>query len=147
MQRYFGLRGSSLNAATIVLVVCPAFLCYGYNQAVAGGLLTAIVRPYVPETGYHQHSGAQQHLNSNVQGQSVCYSIHACVKPYTILTLFLFRYGNCSVYNCRNVCALSCIFLGDLLGRRRTIFLASGVSIMGRFLCLRPSHLLSLSRE
>jgi len=30
--------------------------------------------------------------------------------------------------------ALSCIFLGDLLGRRRTIFLASGVSIIGAIL-------------
>jgi len=80
MQRYFGLRGSSLNAATIVLVVCPAFLCYGYNQAVAGGLLT--LQSFVltfPKLDTINTQGAQQHLNSNVQGQSVCYIIHACV--------------------------------------------------------------------
>lgn len=69
MKRYFGLRGSSLNHATIILVVCPAFLCFGYNQAVAGGVLT--LRSFVqtfPEMDTLNTTGAKEHYNSTIQG-------------------------------------------------------------------------------
>jgi len=50
---------------------------------------TAIVRPYVPETGYHQHSGSSTAFKFECPG-SVCllYYTRMCIKPYTILTLF-----------------------------------------------------------
>jgi len=66
---FFGLRGNSLNAATIVLIVMPAFTCFGYNQAVAGGVLTlkAFVQTF-PEMDTVFTTGAQQHYNSTIQG-------------------------------------------------------------------------------
>ena len=38
--KYFGLRGSALVNVMIALVVCPAYMMLGYNNAVVGGLLT-----------------------------------------------------------------------------------------------------------
>ena len=71
MQRYWGLRGSRLNLATIFLVVLPAYVCYGYNQAVAGGILT--LRSFVstfPEMDTVYTTGAENKFNSNIQGLS-----------------------------------------------------------------------------
>lgn len=71
MGRYFGLRGSSLNIATILLVVCPAYICFGYNLAVAGGMLT--LQSFVdqfPQMDTISTKGAQNKLNSDIQGLS-----------------------------------------------------------------------------
>lgn len=69
MPPYFGLRGTSLSRAIIFLVVCPAFVTYGYNLSVAGGLLT--LQPFVktfPELDTLNTEGAQQRHNSTIQG-------------------------------------------------------------------------------
>jgi hypothetical protein len=70
MSPYFGLRGSRLNAAVIILVVCPAFLCYGYNQGVMGGILTlkSFIHAF-PQMDTLDTKGAEQHLNSQIQGE------------------------------------------------------------------------------
>ncbi|KAH8429639.1 putative MFS sugar transporter [Aspergillus melleus] len=112
MQPYFGLRGALLNRAIIWLVVCPAFLCYGYNQGVTGGLLTLkSFSETFPEMNTLTTTGEQQRYNSTIQG--------TVVALYTVGGIF----GS-----------LSCIYLGDLLGRRRVIFLTSAVSIIGAIL-------------
>ncbi|OJJ97772.1 hypothetical protein ASPACDRAFT_1858499 [Aspergillus aculeatus ATCC 16872] len=112
MSPYFGLRGSQLERAVMWLVVCPAFVCYGYNQAVTGGLLTleSFVKTF-PQMNTLTTTGAQQNYNSTIQG--------TVVALYTVGGIF----GS-----------LSCIYLGDLLGRRRVIFLASAVSMIGAIL-------------
>lgn len=112
MQRFWGFRGSRLNAATIVLIVMPAFLCFGYNQAVAGGVLTleSFVSTF-PQLDTVNTTGAQAHYNSTIQG--------TVIALYTLGAMF----G-----------ALSCIWLGDVLGRRRTIFLATFTSMIGAIL-------------
>ncbi|KAL3467280.1 general substrate transporter [Aspergillus heterothallicus] len=112
MAPYFGLRGSLLNRAIIWLVVCPAFLCYGYNQGVTGGLLTlaSFVKAF-PSMDTLTTTGEQQHYNSTIQG--------TVVALYTVGGIF----GS-----------LSCIYLGDLLGRRKVIFWTSAVSIIGAVL-------------
>lgn len=78
MAPYFGLRGSSLSRAIIMLAVCPAFICYGYNLTVAGGLLT--LESFVdifPQLDTINTKGAQQRYNSTIQGihtfQSACF--------------------------------------------------------------------------
>jgi len=73
MQRFWGFRGSRLNAATIVLIVMPAFLCFGYNQAVAGGVLTleSFVNTF-PQLDTVNTTGAQAHYNSTIQGKTGC---------------------------------------------------------------------------
>ncbi|KAL4920742.1 general substrate transporter [Aspergillus aurantiobrunneus] len=112
MQPYFGLRGTQLNRAAIWLVVCPAFVCYGYNQGVTGGLLTleSFVQTFPPMDTLTT-TGEEQRYNSTIQG--------TVVALYTVGGIF----GS-----------LSCIYLGDLLGRRKVIFLTSAVSIIGAVL-------------
>lgn len=72
MAPYFGLRGSALSRAIICLVVCPAFITYGYNLSVAGGLLTleSFVETF-PQIDTVNTTGAQQHYNSTIQGMSL----------------------------------------------------------------------------
>ncbi len=69
MAPYFGLRGSALSRAIIALVVCPAFVTYGYNLSVAGGLLTldAFVESF-PQLDTINTEGDEQHYNSTIQG-------------------------------------------------------------------------------
>ncbi len=71
MKRFWGLRGSRLNIATILMVVCPAYLCYGYNQAVTGGVLTleSFVNVF-PQLDTINTTGAQSKFNENIQGLS-----------------------------------------------------------------------------
>ncbi|PWY79012.1 MFS sugar transporter [Aspergillus eucalypticola CBS 122712] len=112
MQPYFGLRGALLNRAIIWLVVCPAFVCYGYNQGVTGGLLTLeSFAETFPQMNTLTTTGAQQHYNSTIQG--------TVVALYTVGGIF----GS-----------LSCIYLGDLLGRKKVIFITSAISIIGALL-------------
>lgn len=70
---YLGLRGSSLTRTIIGLVVCPAFVTYGYNLSVAGGLLTleSFVETF-PQLDTLNTSGSQQHYNSTIQGALPC---------------------------------------------------------------------------
>lgn len=112
MQRYFGLRGRSLNAALIWALIMPAYLLFGYNNAVAGGLLDlpAWVARF-PQIDTVSTIGAQKSHNSQIQGTVV-----AC---YTLGALF----G-----------ALSCTLIGDWLGRKRTIMLGACVTCIGSIL-------------
>ncbi|KAJ5483089.1 hypothetical protein N7539_006535 [Penicillium diatomitis] len=109
MARYLGLRGHRLNLATILLVVLPAYMCFGYNLAVAGGLLTmpSFIQEF-PDLDTVNDSSVHR---SNVQG--------------TVIALFTLggMFG-----------ALSTIFLGDFLGRRRVIFIGSALVIVGSLL-------------
>ncbi|KAF9889534.1 hypothetical protein FE257_007244 [Aspergillus nanangensis] len=112
MQQYFGFRGALLNRAIIWLVVCPAFLTYGYNQGVMGGLLTLkSFAETFPEMNTLTSPEEDRHYNSTIQG--------TVVALYTVGGIF----GS-----------LSCIYLGDLLGRRKVIFWTSAVSIIGAIL-------------
>lgn len=76
MKKYFGFRGSRLNHATIYLIVCPAFLCFGWNQAVVGGVLTltSFVKTF-PDMDTINLTGnltsAQILVNSRIQGTFV----------------------------------------------------------------------------
>ncbi|KAJ7451122.1 putative MFS sugar transporter [Mycena latifolia] len=112
MQKYFGLRGESLNAALVWAVIMPAYLLFGYNNGVAGGLLDlpAWVELF-PQIDTVNTKGAQKAHNSHVQG--------TVVAVYTLGALF----G-----------ALSCTLIGDRLGRRRTIMLGAVVTCVGSIL-------------
>lgn len=109
MQPYFGLRGTSLNAALIWAVIMPAYLLFGFNNAVAGGLLDlpAWVALF-PKIDTVHTTGAQKSHNSQIQG--------TVVAVYTLGGLF----G-----------ALSCILIGDKLGRRHTMMLGALVTTLG----------------
>ncbi|KAE8154430.1 general substrate transporter [Aspergillus avenaceus] len=106
------LQGEALRFAQIFLIVCPSFILFGYNQSGVGGLtdFPSWIRQF-PEIDTVNTTGAQKSHNSTVQG--------AVVASYTIGALF----GS-----------LICTWIGDILGRRRTIFIAACIALVGQVL-------------
>ncbi|KAJ5554719.1 hypothetical protein N7535_007165 [Penicillium sp. DV-2018c] len=112
LKPYFGLRGNALVRAAVWLVVYPCFTCYGYNMSVAGGLLTLdSFNAQFPRMDTIHTVGALNKENSQLQG--------TVIALYTVGGIF----GS-----------LSCIYLGDLWGRRKVIFITSFISIIGAIL-------------
>jgi MFS family permease len=109
---FFGFTGSKLRTAQMWAVIFPAYILFGYNQAVAGPLLDlpSWVKTF-PSIDTADTTGAQQAENARVQG--------TVVAMYTLGCFF----G-----------ALSCIYLGDRLGRIRMIQLGSAIHVIGAIL-------------
>ncbi|CAI7587366.1 unnamed protein product [Penicillium glandicola] len=102
------LKGKSLSLV-IGLVGAVGFILQGYDQAVANGLLTlgSFIAVF-PQIDTVNTSGSVKSHNSTIQGTTVA----------------IYEVG----------CALgagSCAFLGDRLGRRKTIFLAGCIALVG----------------
>lgn len=80
MQKYWGLRGSRITIAALVLIVGPAYTCFGYNQGVAGNVLTlpTFIETF-PSLDTVTTTGKQEQHNSTVQGIVLAQirSIHA----------------------------------------------------------------------
>ncbi|CAN8105411.1 unnamed protein product [Discula destructiva] len=112
MPTYFGLKGRPLQAATIWAVILPSYILFGYNNAVAGGLLSlpSWLETF-PEIDTANTTGSQKADNSRLQG--------TVVALYTLGCLF----G-----------ALDCIWLGDKLGRKKTMMLGAFINIIGSLL-------------
>ncbi|KAF9884991.1 hypothetical protein FE257_000814 [Aspergillus nanangensis] len=107
------LQGRSLSLAQLLLVVCPVFILFGYNQAGVGGL--ASVDSWTktfPEIDTTHTTGATKSHNSTIQG--------VVISTFTLGAL---------------VGALSCSFLGDIFGRRKSIFAGSLATLIGEVLC------------
>ncbi|KAJ5584644.1 hexose carrier protein [Penicillium hispanicum] len=101
-----------LRIAQIILIVVPAFLIFGYNQAGAGPLATLPSWVQVfPEIDTIHAKGALEAKNSTGKG--------AVIAAFQIGAL---------------MGALSCIFLSDRLGRRKTIFIGSILTTIGQLL-------------
>ncbi|KAL5335528.1 general substrate transporter [Aspergillus crustosus] len=96
----------------IPLVLAPAYIVFGYNQSGPGGLVNfpSWVKQF-PEIDTVNTTGAQNSHNSTVQGAVVaCFSLGAL-------------FGS-----------LACTWIGNRLGRRRTIFLGACVCFIGQTL-------------
>ncbi|CAG8323007.1 unnamed protein product [Penicillium salamii] len=110
MARFFGLRGNSLNIMAILGVLMPGILTTGYNASSLGGVLELRnFEDQFPEldiSASHNKSHA-----STIQG--------LVVSAYAIGVFF----GT-----------LSCIWLGDRFGRRRTIMAGASTQIIGSVL-------------
>lgn len=114
MPRFLGLRGRRLNRATLLGVTMPAVMLFGYNTSLLGGVLTL-------------DSFDRQFPSIDVADASVDRAEirHRSTIQGTVMALFAVGglFG-----------ALSCIGLGDLLGRRLVIMVASCVQIIGAVL-------------
>lgn len=68
MAKYFGLRGRRLEQAIIWTVILPTYILFGYNNAVAGGLLSlpSFVETF-PRIDTLNTTGATKANNSRVQ--------------------------------------------------------------------------------
>lgn len=109
---FFGLTGRKLRTAQMWTVILPAYILFGYNQAAMGGLLglDTFIATF-PRINTETTTGAVQAENARIQG--------TVVALYTLGCFF----G-----------ALSCIQLGDRLGRIRMIELGAFVHIIGAVL-------------
>jgi len=109
---FFGLTGRKLRTAQMWTVILPAYILFGYNQAAMGGLLglDTFIATF-PRINTETTTGAVQAENARIQG--------TVVALYTLGCFF----G-----------ALSCIQLGDRLGRIRMIQLGAFVHIIGAVL-------------
>ncbi|KAL9054988.1 MAG: hypothetical protein Q9162_003843 [Coniocarpon cinnabarinum] len=102
----FGLRGKSLEWGLVWAVIFPAYTLFGWNNGIAGSLLD--LESWVatfPRIDTLNTSGSQKQTNAQIQG--------TVVAMYTLGAFF----GS-----------LSCIFISDPLGRRKTM--AVGISVM-----------------
>ncbi|TKA45403.1 hypothetical protein B0A49_12910, partial [Cryomyces minteri] len=107
-NRYFGLKGVKLNIA-IGTIAGLDFLLFGYDQGVMGGLLTLPSFTKVfPEINVAGAPPARQNHVSVIQGISV--------GSYNVGCFF----G-----------AVATIWVGDILGRRKTIFVGSTIMVVG----------------
>ncbi|RDW62717.1 MFS general substrate transporter-13 [Coleophoma crateriformis] len=112
--RYFGLRGQKLNNAVGIIAGLDFFL-FGYDQGVMGGLLTlgsfVDTFPEINTTKYTLSNGypasVVNHV-STIQGISVASYNVGCF-----------------------IGAVLTIFIGDILGRRKMIFLGSTIMVIG----------------
>ncbi|KAJ9611136.1 hypothetical protein H2200_004319 [Cladophialophora chaetospira] len=112
-KRYLGLTGTRLNIA-IGIIAGVDFLLFGYDQGVMGGLLTlpafTKIFPEINTTaeGLRGLSQSQADHRSTIQGISIASYNLGCFTG-----------------------AVACIWIGDILGRRKTIFLGSSIMVVG----------------
>ncbi|KAJ5950042.1 hypothetical protein N7454_001626 [Penicillium verhagenii] len=115
------LRGKNLGRV-IGVIGAVGFILQGYDQAVANGLLTlASFIAVFPQIDTLNTSGAQKSHNSTIQGTTVAIYEVGCALG-----------------------AFSCGFLGDRLGRRKTIFLAGCIALVGIIIQATPFSLAQL---
>lgn len=108
-----GLRGHNLSLAQLFLIVAPSFILFGYNQAGVGGLIS--LKDWVktfPEIDTVNTTGATKSHNATIQG--------VVVATFVLGAL---------------VGALSCMFTGDVFGRRKIVFAAAVLTLIGEVLC------------
>ncbi|KAI4737473.1 general substrate transporter [Aureobasidium sp. EXF-12298] len=114
-KRYYGLTGTKLNIAVGVIAGLD-FLLFGYDQGkqhssgVMGGLLTlgSFTRTFPEINTEYPPAGVSKAYTSTVQGISIaCYNLGCFVG------------------------ALMTIWIGDWLGRRKTIFVGSAIMVVG----------------
>jgi sugar porter (SP) family MFS transporter len=113
------LTGKKLEVAQLLLVVMPAFVLFGYNQSGVGGLLS--LRDFAetfPEMDTVTTTGAVKTHKKTIQG--------TVVAMFTIGAL---------------LGALSCSKLGDMLGRRKLIFVAACLTLIGEILQCSSFHI------
>lgn len=109
MQEFYGLRGTKLNIA-IAIIAGLDFALFGYDQGVMGGLLTlpSFLSLFPQINTQSPPPGWSSSRASNVQGITV--------GAYTLGCFF----G-----------AVATIWLGNFLGRKKTIFIGSSIMIVG----------------
>ncbi|POS84589.1 hypothetical protein EPUL_005421 [Erysiphe pulchra] len=113
------LRGNALSVAQIGLIVAPSFILFGYNQAGIGGLLSLPNwTKTFPEIDTFHTTGAEKSQNAVFQGLVVASFVIGAIAA-----------------------CIACMFLGDILGRRKSIFIGGVLSLVGEVICSTSNSL------
>ncbi|KAI1245587.1 hypothetical protein MGN70_012477 [Eutypa lata] len=116
---FLGFQGSSLTLAQLFLVVCPAFVLFGYNQSGLGGLVgLQDWSQTFPRIDTLNTEGAQKDNNATIQG-------------LVVATFTLGALPGC----------LSCAYTADRFGRRTVIFVGALLTLIGEVLEASAFHL------
>lgn len=109
VKSYLGQTGHALNMLQMALIVLPAYVCFGYNQAGLGGLLTEDnwVKTF-PQIDTVNTTGSTKSKNSTLQGFVVATFVIGALMG-----------------------ALLCSWSGDKFGRRNVIFFAGVCALIG----------------
>ncbi|KAJ5107637.1 general substrate transporter [Penicillium angulare] len=112
MKLAFGLRGNRLTAGHVATVIIPAYICFGYLNAVSSGIVDrqSWVTQF-PQLDTVNTTGAVKSQNSRVEGTVVALSHLGCLFS-----------------------SIGCIFVGDKFGRKRTFMLGLFITIVGSIL-------------
>ena len=112
MKPYFGLKGHKLRIMMLLTLVIPCMINHGYDQGVTGGLLTL--------PSFVAQFPAIDTVNATPENASQRATLEGSVVAlYTLGAVF----G-----------ALSCLWVGDRFGRRRTIAVGITLNIVGYIL-------------
>ncbi|KAF4445210.1 sugar transporter [Fusarium acutatum] len=136
---FFGLRGRKLQIVQIWAVILPCYLFsvsiyrFGYNNSIAGGFLSlpSWLETFPALDTVHTKGATKDH-NSTLQ---VCSSASSILPPPFCYHLADWIPGKGTVVamytlGCLFGC-LSCIWLGDKLGRKKTIIFGALVNTIG----------------
>ncbi|RDW57360.1 hypothetical protein BP5796_12810 [Coleophoma crateriformis] len=108
-----GLTGHNLSLAQLILIVAPSFILFGYNQAGVGGLLSLTDwTKQFPAIDTTHTTGATKLHNATIQGIVVAVFVLGAL-----------------------VGAFSCMYTGDYFGRRKNIFAAAILTLIGEAVC------------
>lgn len=112
MKPAFGLRGNKVTIGHICTVIIPAYICFGYLNAVSSGIVTrqSFVKTF-PQLDTVNTTGAAEAQNSRIEGTVVAIFNLGCLFS-----------------------SIACIFIGDKLGRKRTFMLGLAITIIGSVL-------------
>ncbi|KAL4954836.1 general substrate transporter [Aspergillus filifer] len=112
MGRTFGLRGNKVTVGHICTVIIPAYICFGYLNAVSSGITNrqSFVTTF-PQLDTVNATGSKEQENSRIEGTVVALFNLGCLFS-----------------------AIGCIFIGDKLGRKRTVMLGLTGTIIGSIL-------------
>ncbi|CAI7576453.1 unnamed protein product [Penicillium bialowiezense] len=107
-----GLRGNKLTAGHVGTVILPAYICFGYLMAVSSGIedRESWVKTF-PQLDTVNTAGAVETENSRVEGTVIAIFNLGCLFS-----------------------ALGCVFIGDMLGRKKTFMLGLIITIIGSVL-------------
>lgn len=140
--RYLGLKGSALQIA-IGVIAGMDFLLFGYDQGVTGGLLSldsfVAVFPEIATVGpeYKSLSQAAQSQRETDQGGLCLFSTSKTGLKLTVVLGIVVAAYNLGCF----VGSIPTIWIGNWLGRRRTIFLGSFIMVIGAILQCTAYHL------
>ncbi|ANB15907.1 glucose-inactivated glycerol proton symporter STL1 [Sugiyamaella lignohabitans] len=112
MAKYFGFRGPRLLDFMLYTIVVPVYIWFGYNAAAAGGILN--LKSFIslfPSIDTLDTTGHEKTHNAQIQGTFVALYPAGCI------------FGS-----------MSCVIVGDRLGRIKTGFIGAVIATIGHIL-------------